>query len=76
MEWATTTKHQANISVEGKLFNIICESDLDDNLALIINGEYICDVDKLPTHTELLEYIDQQETLNDIADNTFTRGMS
>lgn len=76
MEWETTTKSQTNINVNGKVFNIICETDPDGDLALIINGEYICDVDELPTHEELIEYVNQQTTLNEMANMAFARRIS
>lgn len=68
MRWARTVRHQVTIVVSDEVFNAICESDFDDDMVLIINGEYIADVQALPTYEELVEYIDQMTTLNDLAD--------
>lgn len=73
MNWTITTKHQTTIEVKGRIFDIICETDCDGDIALIIEGEYICDIENLPTYKELLEYIDQQVTLNEMASMSFPR---
>lgn len=76
MKWETTTKHQTNIEIDGRLFNIVCESDPMMGFSLVIDGEYICDLEELPTHDDLLGYIDDQITLNDMANEVYQRRIS
>jgi hypothetical protein len=73
MKWAKTTKYQASITIGGKVFNVICERDLDDCLTLTVNGEYLCDLEALPTYEELVEQIEQQLILEEAVDISFNR---
>lgn len=66
MKYITTTRHQAVLSVDGEVFNILIEDD--NGLALYINKDYIKDCDELPTSDELIEQINQYTQLEDMAD--------
>lgn len=63
MRWAKSVRYQANVVYEGIVYNIRCDSDFDEDLTLSIDGEYICDVDKLPSFEDVKDYIDQKITL-------------
>lgn len=76
MKWATTTKYQTSVEVDGRDFYIVCESDPMMGFSLVIDGEYICDLEELPTYNELLGYIDDQITLNDMANEVYQRRIS
>ncbi len=71
MKWAKTVKYQASISVEGEVFNILCENDFDDELAMSINGEYVCNIKQLPSHEDLVDYVSEQRTIEGLAKVNF-----
>lgn len=66
MKYITTTRHQAVLSVDGEVFNILCEDD--NGIALYINGDYVRDYDELPGSDELIEQIHQYAQLEEMAD--------
>ena len=66
MRWAKTTKYQASLMVDFKAFSIVCEGGEGEDYALSINGEYIRDVQTLPTYEELVEEINQQESIEEM----------
>lgn len=59
MKWAKTIKHQTSISLNSKIFNILCEDS--GSIAVSINGEYIFDVETLPKYEELVNIIKESE---------------
>ena len=71
MNWAKTIKYQASVSFDGELYNVLCEGEDGEDFALMINGEYICDVAELPTSNELMDYVDQHVTLETMARQSF-----
>lgn len=73
MRWTKTITHQTSVEIDGKYHVVTCEED-NEEFALFIDGEYICDVDKLPTKDEIAEQINQQNILEDEANMIFAKG--
>lgn len=67
MKWYKTVRHQAILSIDGEVFNILCEDD--DGIALSINGEYVRDVDTIPTYDELIDVIGEYAQLERMAED-------
>lgn len=72
MRWATSVRHQTSIAVNGKIYNILCDGAKDEDLALCVNGEYICDVQTLPDRDELIGFIEENIRLNRLARTSFS----
>lgn len=71
MTWGKTTRFQRGVLVNGRVYNVLCESDEDGVYALYLNKEYLRDVDSLPTQAELKKYIREQNKINNIALNAY-----
>lgn len=67
MKWYKTVRHQAILSIDGETFNVLCEDD--NGIALSINGEYVTDVDTIPTYDELIEFISEYAQIERMAED-------
>lgn len=71
MRWAKSVRYQSSISYQDEVYNIICDRDEYDDIALSINGEYVCDLNELPTQEELEGYVDDYVTIETMARQSF-----
>lgn len=71
MRWAKTIKYQASVMIDLKAYNIVCEGEANEDFAVSINGEYICDVSTLPTYEELLEMVSEQAAIEEMSTAPF-----
>lgn len=71
MRWATVTKHSTQIEHEDKVFNILCIDDAGAH-CLYINGDYVADIDKLPSRDELIGFIEEFTQLNRLSRDSFS----
>lgn len=68
MKWIETKRYQAPVSVNGEMFNVLCEDD--GGIALSINGDYVKDLDELPAQEELVGIIMEYAYIESLAEET------
>lgn len=57
MNWEKTIRYQTNIKIGRRVYNVSCESDIDDGYAVYVNKHFVADVETLPTEEELRDII-------------------
>lgn len=70
MKWAKTVRYQTSIVVSGTVYNVRGVDD-GDGIAITMNGDYVCEVDNLPTHDELVNFIETYLELESRARQSF-----
>ena len=63
MKWAKSIRYQTVVQINGKVHNLTCLQDFDEGYSLYSNGEYIADVDELPTKEEAINLISEYTVL-------------
>lgn len=63
MEWGKTVRYQTSMSIGHKVYNVLCESDFDDGFSVYVNGEFVADVEGLPTREQLEDIIAENSQL-------------
>lgn len=64
MRW--TIQHVSTILIGLTPYRVVAEED--DGIALYINNEYVKDVDELPTYEELVELVEEQNRVDQLAE--------
>lgn len=59
MRWAKNVSYISNVMIGLKSYRVTCEED--DGFVVMIDGEYIKDMDRLPTYEEVREMIQELE---------------
>lgn len=63
MKWAKSIRYQASVQIDGKIENILCVQELDDDFSVYSNGDFIANVDNLPEREELVNLISEYKVL-------------
>lgn len=72
MQWTEQTRYIANVYFNGDVHRVVVERfDEDDDFALNVNGEYICDVADVPTEEEVMGILDDKVTLDNMATTSY-----
>lgn len=76
MKWAKTTRYQTSVHLNGRVYNVLCESDFNDGYTLYINRQLITDIETLPTLDELTDIIaDNTQIENTIKEGFLAAGV-
>lgn len=73
MKWKIRSKHYTKIKIDGEIFEILCDVDVDGIVALSINDEYVDDLSDIPSHDELIAHVKEFIKLRKMTTSAFLR---
>lgn len=60
MRWAKLTQHRTEIEIDGKNYHVLAEQQDDEEFAISIDGEYLCDTANLPSREDITKIIEME----------------